>query len=682
MIRAAQSIIQRYTLPKRLSGESQDRNSLTRTAMASRRARLTSRPGWITSIITESRSLADELVNDTSVTGLQENTNRLRHYRLRGTPIDDQPLLTLATAAVIAAVRRSLSLNLFDVQIHAGLVVSQGAVAEMQTGEGKTLSGILPAYLHSLLGRGVHVATTTDYLAKRDCEKLSAVFASLGVTTGLLNPNASLLETQTAYQADVTYGPGHAFGFDYLRDRLVQQQHDRAPTGSATLAHLADRSRGNDRRQQGARQQESRQRGLHCAIVDEIDHVLIDDAISPLLLSSSSDGEAADANIHFAAKELATSLQQDVDFQMSPDRQKISLTSDGYDRIYSDCPMATHDHLARPWHEYVVLALRANRLFRRDVDYIVKDDTVQIVDTSTGRIYADRSWSDGLQQAVEAAEGVRITPETKSLASITRQRFYRMYGTLGGMSGTAANCKNEFAKVYGMPVQSIPTRLEPKRKLLPDVIVKTQEEKYAAIARDVKSIHQQNRPILIGTLNIAQSQHIAQLLCESGLRFELLNGTQDADEAAIIAAAGRCGAITVATNMAGRGTDIQLDEQAIQLGGLHVILVERHRLARVDRQLIGRCARCGDPGTATKYLSADDTLPSVIAPWIGRSIERNLGRSKRSTLEIERALRKEQQSQQKRAAETRMQLLKSDDKLQDLYMPTGRQTDPFGCCQL
>ncbi len=608
---------------------------------------------WIVDLIRRSQTLADGLASQ-SDDELRAHTSRLRDDRLIGTAIADKEFLTLATASVIESIRRTIGWTLFDVQIHVGLVVAFGAVAEMQTGEGKTLAGVLPAYLRSLSGRGVHVATTNSYLAIRDHETLTPVFEKLGLTTGVLKPAASLQQTQTAYRADVTYGPGHAFGFDYLRDQLVLQQSSAGPIGTRVINQIDAVSRRS----------ELRQRGLHCAIVDEIDQVLIDDARSPLLLSSNDQGAAPDSEIHIAARELALEMKPGDDFSIARDSGSIRLTDAGFDRVYQDETMAIHDALVRPWHEYVVLALRANHVLKRDVDYIVRDQQIQLIDSSTGRIFTDRNWSHGLHQAAQASQRLTITPQRRSLAKMTRQHFYRQYQSLGGMTGTAADCRREFQRVYELPVHVIPTRLPSQRQILPEVIVQSQSEKYRAIAQETKRISLSGRPVLIGTLDIAQSNQVAQALADLDLEFQLLNGVQDASEAAVIATAGQHATITVATNLAGRGTDIKLSDQARSLGGLHVIVTERHTLARVDRQLVGRCARCGDPGTATFYLSPDDKLPATIAPWIGKAIRRQLRHSAVASHAIISQLHAVQGAQQRRSSAARMQLMKSEQSFE------------------
>lgn len=620
--------------------------------------------------MTRARTLAQSM-RPWSDGQLAEHTDRLRHFS-RDEDADRDRLLILAGAGVLEAIRRTLKLDLFDVQLQAGIVVSCDAVAEMQTGEGKTLSVVLPAYVKALPARGVHIATPNQYLAERDHGQLRGVFRLLGMTTGQLIDGASPADTRAAYQADVTYGPGHAFGFDYLRDQLTLSgsSGDDAGLGSATLRRVRGRS------------PESRllQRGLFASIVDEIDHVLIDDAVSPLLLCGSGNEQAADAEVHQEAFELAATLVEATHFRIDSTGAAVTLSEVGFDRVYEHEAMAVHQHLVRPWHEYVVLALRASHLLRRDVHYVVRDGEIQIIDASTGRIFEDRTWSEGLQQAVQAFSAVTVTSESLPLARITRQRFYRYYRTLGGMTGTATGCEKEFASVYGLPVLPIPSRLPTKREMLAEHVSVTREEKLAAIVEETDALHRSGRAVLIGTLSIEESHSVADLLRQRGLSFRLLNGVQDADEASIVAQAGGPDAITVATNLAGRGTDITLDASVARAGGLHVIVTQKHSLARVDRQLIGRCARCGDPGSARVFVSAEDNLAARHAPWLSRAISRLGSNGGRPVPSLRRRLSRVQQQLQRRDSSLRWAMLQSDRENEKLL--TKKTSSPGGCWQL
>jgi preprotein translocase subunit SecA len=642
--------------------------SADRSSLARRRRRQLRKRNWIDNIVDEAKQLAKSL-EGSSLADLHEHSGRLRQFVTTEKDDDDTKMLVLATAAVIEAVRRTLSLRLFDEQLHAGIIVSCGAVAEMQTGEGKTLAVALPAYVRALAGRGVHVATPNSYLAMRDHTLLAPVYSLLGMSTGLLQADASPEETRAAYRADITYGPAHSFGFDYLRDQLTLERFDFPKLGERIYSRLCGQT------------PEGRllQRGLHASIVDEIDHVLIDDAVSPLLLSGSDQGESPDAEVHREAHGVAGQLQLHRDFVIG-DRRHVRLTSDGFERVYETDQMVVHPHLVRPWHEYVVLALRASHCYLCDVHYVIRDDEVQIVDASTGRIYKDRSWSDGLQQAIESNAGLQISCETKPLARITRQRFYRYYESLGGMTGTATGCQREFATVYGLSVAVVPPRIASKRIMLPHHLSPTKQEKLAAIAEETETIIKQGRAVLIGTVNIAESVEVASELTHRGLTFELLNGVQDADEAAIVARAGQPGVTTVATNLAGRGTDIVLDPAVAQRGGLHVVVTQKHTLERVDRQLIGRCARCGDPGTARIYTSAEDELAQKHAPWIGRAIMRWDERGRSDELSLSRDFERIQVGQQRLATAHRWRLLQSERDDEKLFARSVAA--PLGCCQI
>lgn len=626
------------------------------------------RPGWLDSIISEGTRVADQL-SGCAADELRCHTNRLRLYARTMVEGDLQRLLVLAVGGVLESVRRTKGLRLFQQQLRAGVIVSCGAVAEMQTGEGKTLAVALPAYFHALAGRGVHVATPNSYLAGRDNGMLAPVFSALGMTVGLLRDQASREETRSAYRADVTYGPGHAFGFDYLRDQLTLDRINASPLGQRLYARLCDATQHDKRLQ----------RGLHAAIVDEIDHVLIDDAASPLLLSGNRHGESPDADVHRAALELAAVMRLEIDFQ-NHHNGGIALTDAGFDRVYAEQKWALHSELIRPWHEYVILALRARYAYRPNIDYVIRNQQVQIVDRSTGRIFEDRTWSDGLHQAIEAKENLTIRCESVPLAKITRQRFFRYYESIGGMTGTAAGCKREFATVYGLAVAEVPLRIPTRRVILHNHISLTQSEKFAAIAEEARSMHQSGRAVLIGTLHIAESLAIADELRLRELCFELLNGIQDSDEATIVAKAGRAGAITVATNLAGRGTDIRLDRAVRDRGGLHVIVTQKHSLARVDRQLIGRCARCGDPGSAREFICAEDRLVADHSPWVARAIMRWTKQGRRGDLPLGNHLRRAQQQQQRLATSLRWRLLQSDRD--DEFLLHQSTASPLRCCQL
>ena len=595
---------------------------------------------------------------DLSLQQLRERSDSTRELINREGP-DSLQAKVNAFAIASEALWRANGIRLYDVQMAASAALARGAIAEMQTGEGKTFSCAPAACLHALTGRGVHVANPNQYLATRDCEMLQPAFRLLGISVGLLpEQTASNAEKRSAYQCDITYGTSYEFGFDYLRDQLTLQEASRREPGSALLASLAGESSTSG---------QLIQRGLYYSIVDEADHVLLDDAVSPMLLSAGMQGEAIDADVHRAARDLAADLESGVDYRVSSATARVELTDTGIDRIHSLADKIPIDMLQRTWTEYIEQALRVVAL-RRDVHYVVsEDDEIQIVDSGTGRIFTDRTWSEGLHQAIEAKEHVPITPDKKALAQITRQRFSRMYERLAGMTGTAVGCEREFQQVYSLSVEPIPLRTPSQRALWPTRFFVDQDRKWQAIASSVQEIHQQQRPVLIGTSCIADSELLALLLRERGVDFQLLNGRQDADEAAIVAEAGRQSAVTIATSLAGRGTDIKLAPQAKQLGGLHVILAEHSDSTRVDRQLIGRCARQGDPGSAQVFVSAEDPLIQRYGGWLVRSLERHAAPNGEVHIDFRRQLFRIQRSAERSAYASRCGMLRRDLSRDSLF---------------
>ncbi|TWU56567.1 preprotein translocase subunit SecA [Rubripirellula tenax] len=633
-------------------------------------------PDRIASLLSQVKDVSRTL-RGVSAADLLDHGHRLRRMSVTAERTSKQAsandqrdaLLVLALAGMVESVRQHLSLEMFDTQVSGAICVAQGAVVEMQTGEGKTLSAAAAAFAKSIDGQGVHVATPSAYLANRDQSRMERVFAALGATVSVINDADAAADRRDAYAADITYAAGHVFGFDYLRDQVALGDAVHLELGDRTLARLS----GHD----GS---ESRlQRGLSVAIVDEIDQVLIDDAVSPLLLSSSETGEASDACIHAEAMRWSDRLLNGRDFTVS-NGNAIDLTDVGYHDAYENTAAVVHPKLKRPWHDYVVLALRAKYCYRSNVHYIVRDGQLHLLDSSTGRIHPDRSWSGGLHQAIQMREGLTVEPESQPIARITRQRFFRNYAFVGGMTGTADGCRHELGSVYGLPVVCLPTRTATKRTILPTHLSKTRSEKCNAIAHDAIKLADQGRAVLIGTLSISASWEVAAAIVERGSVCQVLNGVQDEDEASVIAKAGRRGCITVATNMAGRGTDILVDPAVVAIGGLHVIVVEHHSLARVDRQLIGRGARCGDPGTARFYVSADDDLIVNDAPWIARSIQRYAHRERQDRQAIDEAIRQAQHQFQRRQTSQRMRLLRADHDDEKLWNVDA--SSPRGCIQL
>ncbi len=510
-----------------------------------------------------------------------------------------QKQLIDAAAIVCQASLLALGVQLYDVQILAGLTLARGQIAEMATGEGKTLTAAMPAAIYALYGRGVHLSTSNEYLAERDCQQLRPLYQSLGLTVDCLTAHQNSREKQAAYHCDITYGPGYEFGFDYLRDQVRLRQRSQRRLGETFL---------NVMRHQESDYADTLQRCLAVSIVDEIDNVLIDDAASPLMLSDQPAGEATDALAHRVANQIAQRLRASIDFELIFTTGAIRLTSTGLGHIWENAMAVPLKCVLRPWQNYVEQAIRARVLFCRDVDYVVQNGKVSIVDSTTGRIFAERTWRDGLHQAIEAKENLPISSEVKGTAQITRQRFFRLYPRLCGMTGTATGSEQEYHEMYGLNVTTIPLRLPSRRLILLPRFFANEASKWAAITDDVSQLHSQRQPVLIGVRSIVKSELMADLLRSRGVAFQLLNGKQDADEAEIIAKAGHGGAVTIATNMAGRGTDIRPNEAGLNAGGLRVIVTEHHNEQRIDRQLIGRSARQGEVGSARMYVSADDDL--------------------------------------------------------------------------
>jgi preprotein translocase subunit SecA len=594
------------------------------------------------------REVAQNLVSLTDAQ-LHSYAIQLRENVESGGEVTSPEVLESGFAFTLDAIRRVYGKVLHDVQLLGGLVLASGAIAEMATGEGKTLTGAAPALVHALSGRGVHVMTSNSYLAERDCEELRPVFEMLGLTVAVLPEQAPAPVKQPLYDCDIVYGNGFEFGFDYLRDQIALRQVKSAALGTV----IRQRLRG------GLASRVTMQRGLNFAIVDEADHVMLDDAISPLLIAEQAPGEAPDAQAHRVALDLARGLKTPEDYEFDPARTLIRLTSAGRDKTHSAVERIPVDQLIRPWALYVEAALKAQLLFHRDQDYILHDGEVQIVDGSTGRIMPDRTWSDGLHQAILAKEGLTITPDTRSLARITRQRFLRLYRTLGGMTGTATGGEVEFRSIYGVDVLPIPLRLTSKRQILLTRFFTTSDAKWTAIADEIVTRHATGQPILVGTTSIAGSERLAELLRTRGISFELLNGKQDKAEADVISQAGQLRAITIATNLAGRGTDIKPCPESLELGGLHVICSEPFESHRVDRQLIGRGARQGQPGSAQMFVAADDELLAQHGRALAQRIHKHAPHGE-STVDLTRDLRQLQTETERQATRMRQDLLEHD----------------------
>jgi len=521
------------------------------------------------------------------------------------------------------SLRRTVNMSAYDVQILAGLVMARGAIAEMQTGEGKTLTSAFPIVAHARSGKGVHVATVNAYLAERDFEFLKPALELLGISVGISCSGADPVVKRAAYACDVTFATGYELGFDFLRDQIALRNQ-----GSNRLgARLRDDLFGDS-----SNREHVIQRGFAAAIIDEIDSVFIDEATTPLVLSAGQLGSVVEPAIYQDANRVAMKFESGTHFFVDGTSKSLTLTDAGAELAHQVGNRVLGRKLLRPWRLYVESALRAQHIMVRNVNYIVRDDKVEIVDEFTGRIFADRNWRDGLHQAVEAKENVTITEERKTIARISRQRYFQRYQVLCGMTGTADGHQAELMECYRLPIVIVPRRKKLKRSLLPTRYFGTEEDKVNAVVADVVRRNELRQPVLIGTRTIEQSLRLSQELDGHSIAHQVLNGVQDDDESELIAVAGRAQSVTVATNMAGRGTDIKPDEVAIAAGGLHVIGFERNASLRIDRQLLGRAGRQGDPGSGQFFVSSEDDLiqrhDAGFAKLIGR-ITHAGGRSSR-----------------------------------------------------
>jgi len=623
---------------------------------------------------------------------LRAKTDEFRQRLDKGATLDQ--LLPEAFAAVREAGKRSLKMRHFDVQLIGGMTLHNGKVAEMRTGEGKTLMATLPVYLNALSGKGVHVVTVNDYLARRDAEWMGRLYGFLGLSVGVNVPGMDRAAKQAAYNADITYGTNNEFGFDYLRDNMVYETADRV------------------------------QRGLNFAIVDEVDSILIDEARTPLIIS----GQAEDhTELYVRINAIVPGLKKQIgeadprtgegviepgDFTVDEKTHQVFLTEDGHEKAEDLLREAgllaegasLYDAANISLMHHVYAALRANHLYHRDQHYVAQNGEIIIVDEFTGRLMTGRRWSDGLHQAVEAKEGVQIQSENQTLASITFQNYFRMYGKLGGMTGTADTEAYEFQEIYGLETVVIPPNRPTVRQDELDLIYKTTKEKYDAVVADIRASHERGQPVLVGTTSIENSELISQLLTKAKLQHQVLNAKQHAKEAEIVAQAGRPGMVTIATNMAGRGTDIVLGgnvEKQVQFieadeaiaeaekaqriqklkdewqglhdqvkaaGGLRIIATERHESRRIDNQLRGRAGRQGDPGQSRFYLSLEDPLMRIFAGDRVRAIMDRLKMPEGEAIEagiVSRSIEGAQRKVEARNFDMRKQLLEYDDVSND-----------------
>ena len=558
---------------------------------------------------------------------------------------------------------RKLNMRHFDVQIIGGYVMLNGMVSEMETGEGKTLTATLTAATVAMSGTPVHIVTVNDYLAKRDAQLMSPVYNALGLSVGVIQQDMSPADRQHAYAQNITYCTNNELTFDYLKDRIV-------------IGTNPSRTRMQLERLYGAKTKNNKLllRGLHFAIIDEADSVLVDEARTPLIISNSTDNKD-EREMYEQALELSESLKEKDDYIIEKLERGIYLTESGKRKLET-----VAEQVGGIWsgkqrrEELVVRALTARLLFFKDKHYIVTDDKVQIVDEFTGRVMGDRSWEQGLHQMIETKEGVELTGQRETLAKISYQRFFRKYLRLAGMTGTAHEVRSELWSVYRMTTVKIPTNKRKKRRSHGKRVYTSVSHKWDAVVNRIEKLHKKQRPVLVGTRSVEDSERLSRLLEEKGLEHSVLNARQNETEAEIIAQAGGLKKITVATNMAGRGTDIKLEDEVRELGGLHVIVTELHESKRIDRQLIGRCARQGDRGSFECLLSIDDEIASTYANKLYYTLAKTAFRSRLPLTRMlaMHCLRSGQKSAEKRNSSIREELLRADEKQDTALAFTGR----------
>lgn len=565
-----------------------------------------------------------------SDTNLVAKTDEFKRRLAKGETLDD--ILPEAFAVVREASKRVLGMRHFDVQIIGGITLHRGNIAEMRTGEGKTLVGTLPVYLNALTGKGVHVVTVNDYLATRDSEWMGKLYKFLGLSVGLIVANLDYNQRKMAYSCDITYGTNNEFGFDYLRDNMVSE-----------VAHMV-------------------QRPLNYAIVDEVDSILIDEARTPLIISGP--GERSTDNYYKLAK-IVPHLNAEEDYVIDEKQKTIAPTDSGIAKVEKMLGVENlYDAENIELNHLLGASLRAHTMMHRDTDYVVKDGEVVIVDEFTGRLMFGRRYSDGLHQAIEAKEGLKVERESQTLASITFQNYFRMYEKLAGMTGTAKTEEKEFNDIYGLEVYEIPPNKPLARVDMPDLIFKTKAAKYRAVVRDAVERHKKGQPLLIGTTSITQSEELSDMLKRSGVPHSVLNAKHHEQEAEIVAQAGQMGMVTIATNMAGRGTDIQLGEGVPEIGGLAILGTERHESRRIDNQLRGRAGRQGDPGSSQFFLSLEDDLMRIFGADNISGIMDKLGMEEDEPIEhslITRSIEKAQKKVEDHNYNIRKYILEYDD---------------------
>ena len=582
------------------------------------------------SLILQEVNQWEPTIRNLSDAELRAKTPYFREKLAQGSELED--ILVEAFAVVREAAWRTVQMRPFDAQIVGGLVLHEGKIAEMKTGEGKTLAATMPIYLNALPGKGTHLVTVNDYLARRDAEWMGPIYKMLGMTVGVIVHGLDDDERRDAYHADITYGTNNEFGFDYLRDNMKFSLEDYA------------------------------QREFHYAIVDEVDSILVDEARTPLIISGPSE-ESTDK--YYRINQVIPRLRKEKDYTIDEKSRTVVLTEEGVSRVESYLKV---QNLYEPKNmellHHVNQALKAHTLFKRDVDYVVKEGEVIIVDEFTGRVMPGRRYSDGLHQALEAKEKVKIERENQTLASITFQNYFRMYKKLAGMTGTADTEAAEFKKIYNLDVLVVPTNMPMIRTDHTDVIYKTEKEKFNATIEEIKELHQTGRPVLVGTISIEKSELLSKYLTRTGIKHHVLNAKHHEREAEIVAEAGQRGQVTISTNMAGRGTDIKLGEGVAQLGGLHILGTERHESRRIDNQLRGRSGRQGDMGSSRFYLSLEDDLLRIFGAERISSIMDKIGIEENQPIEhkmISKAIENAQKRVEGQNFDIRKHLLEYDD---------------------
>lgn len=565
-----------------------------------------------------------------SDSSLANKTNEFKARLAKGETLDD--ILPEAFAVIREASRRVLGMRHFDTQLIGGIILHRGNIAEMCTGEGKTLVATAPVYLNALEGKGVHVITVNDYLAKRDSEWMGQVYKFLGLSVGLIIHDLDFNQRKIAYNSDITYGTNNEFGFDYLRDNMV-----------TSLDQMV-------------------QRPLHYCLIDEVDSILIDEARTPLIISGPGQ-KSTDA--YYTVAKLVPQLKKEEDYTIDEKQKTVAPTEAGVVKMEKLLHVENlYDAENLELNHLFTQALRAQTMMTRDKDYVVKDGEVVIVDEFTGRLMYGRRYSDGLHQAIEAKEGLEVQRESQTLATITFQNYFRMYDKLAGMTGTAKTEEQEFIKIYGLPVLQVPTNKPIQRKDLPDVIFKNKRGKYKAVVREVERRHATGQPMLIGTTSIEQSEELSHMLDQANIPHSVLNAKYHEREAAIVALAGQKGAVTIATNMAGRGTDISLGEGVAELGGLAIIGTERHESRRIDNQLRGRAGRQGDPGSSQFFLSLEDDLLRIFGGDNIKSFMEKMGLEEDEPINsrmVSNAIQKAQKRVEARNFDIRKYVLEYDD---------------------